>query len=266
MPEISFAMITFAAQVHAKIISRISSSLFPSSDLQIPSPACTPASDVTSRTDWRASGARCKPLQYPLTDDQLASYKRDGFLVIPGLLADLADEMARQAEALLDLQGFRIKGNLRYATRSVDGEEKINKIDPFIDLAPFWGRLTRDRRICDALASIYDGREPRLFKDKLIYKPPHSPAHGLHQDYNWWQGLPESCLSVSIPIDGSNRANGATCFYPGVHRSGRRKGRAHVCRGEPDPTSRVREAPCFPVGSAVVTRDENHAGRHLPRF
>ena len=48
--------------------------------------------------------------------------------------------------------------------------------------------MVRDRRICDALASIYDGREPRLFKDKLIYKPPHSRKHGLHQDYNWWQG------------------------------------------------------------------------------
>jgi len=186
----------------------------------MPSPACTPTSDVSSRSDWRANAVSRKPLQYPLTSEQLEAYHRDGFLVLPGLLADLADQLDREAEALLELDAFRIEGNLRYAQRLVEGEMKINKIDPFVDLAPFWGQLTRDRRICDAVASIYDGREPRLFKDKLIYKPPHSPAHGLHQDYNWWQGFPESALSVSIPIDASTRENGATCFYPGVHHAG----------------------------------------------
>lgn len=62
------------------------------------------------------------------------------------------------------------------------------KIDPFHDLSRTFTAMVRDRRICDALASIYGGREPRLFKDKLIYKPPHTHGSTLHQDYLWWQG------------------------------------------------------------------------------
>lgn len=203
-----------------RLVFPIMTTLLESPPLALPSPACTPTSDVTGRTDWRADIRSRKPLQYPLTEAQIATYHRDGFLVMPGLLADLAEGMDRAADALAADRELQIEGNLRYALREVEGETRINKIDPFVDLAPFWSRLVRDRRICDALASLYDGYEPRLFKDKLIYKPPHSPAHGLHQDYNWWQGFPESCISVSIPIDGSNRENGATCFYPGVHARG----------------------------------------------
>jgi len=188
--------------------------------LQLPSSACTPLVYSSTRTDWHAHPFTSRPLQYPLSAHQIAAYHRDGFLVLPSLVADLAAQMSDEADALLNQPDLAIDGNLRYATRIVDGDLKINKIDPFIDLAPFWHRLARDRRICDALASLYEGREPRLFKDKLIYKPPHSPAHGLHQDYNWWQGFPESCISVSIPIDSSKKENGATCFYPGMHHQG----------------------------------------------
>ena len=53
--------------------------------------------------------------------------------------------------------------------------------------------LARDPRITDAVASPYDGYPPRLFKDKLIIRPPGSQGSDRHQDYNWWHGFPAAC-------------------------------------------------------------------------
>ena len=57
--------------------------------------------------------------------------------------------------------------------------------------------------------------EARLFKDKLIYKPPGGRGSGLHQDYNWWQGFPTSMISVLVAVDPGNRSNGGTQLFPG---------------------------------------------------
>ena len=81
------------------------------------------------------------------------------------------------------------KYNLRFEMLA-DGQPW--KIDPFVNISPLFSALTRDRRIMDRLASLYDGYEAVLFKDKLIFKPPDSHGNGLHQDYNWWQGFPHS--------------------------------------------------------------------------
>ena len=92
------------------------------------------------------------------------------------------------------------------------------KIDPFSGLSPTLSAITRDKRITDAVASIYDGYDPMLFKDKLIIKPPGTHGSVLHQDYNWWQGFPKSLLTVSIPLDATNRENGCTEMYTGHKR------------------------------------------------
>ncbi|MBK1858779.1 phytanoyl-CoA dioxygenase family protein [Cerasicoccus arenae] len=177
----------------------------------------TPARSLDEKLSWTAHQATAKPLQFALTADELTRYHEQGFLVKRGLVADFAETMQTQADALLAMEELQVDGNLRL---DLTRDARIWKIDPFADLHPFWSRLTRDRRIADVLATIYEGREPRLLKDKLIYKPPHSQGNALHQDYTWWQGLPTSAISVCIAIDYTTIANGATTLYPGLHKNG----------------------------------------------
>ena len=92
------------------------------------------------------------------------------------------------------------------------------KIDPFVSISPLFSALARDRRIMDRLASIYEGYEAVLFKDKLIFKPPDSHGNGIHQDYNWWQGFPESLLTVSVALDETTKENGCTELWTGHHQ------------------------------------------------
>lgn len=183
-----------------------------------PIAAQTPARSLNEKLSWVAEQTARKPLTHGLTNDELAQYHRNGYLVKRGLLADYAEEMQQRADDLLHMDELQTEGNLRL---DLAGKPPVIwKIDPFSDLHPFWSRLTRDRRICDALATIYEGREPRLLKDKLIYKPPHTHGNPLHQDYTWWQGLPTSAISVCIAIDFTTLENGATTLYPGKHHNG----------------------------------------------
>ena len=161
-------------------------------------------------------------MRFALTDEQLASYHDNGFVVLRNVftqdeidrLRDLQLAAFEQYPELLD------PNNMRFEWVEYEGKTVPWKIDPFSDLHPVFGDLLKDRRICDPLCSIYDGYEPRIFKEKYIIKPPGSHGNGIHQDHNWWQGFPESCLSVAIAIDPADKQNGCTQFWPGSHKHG----------------------------------------------
>ena len=149
-------------------------------------------------------------LRHPLSTEQQAQFERDGYIILRGLLADGIDEIRDACYGLQDRQELLDPNNLRIELH----ENKPWKIDPFHSLDPRLSALVRDRRICDGLASLYQGREPRLFKDKLIMKPPGGHGNGLHQDYNWWQGFPTSLISVLIALDPADEDNGCTELFP----------------------------------------------------
>lgn len=159
-------------------------------------------------------------LQHPLSDAQLSQFWEQGYVSLPGLFsADEAKQMSDAADALYHADAVNTL-NIRYDFATSRDKPILWKIDPFFDLHAVFRRTVFDRRILDALASIYRGREPRLFKDKLIYKPPHSHGNALHQDYNWWQGYPTSLISVTVSIDPGTQANGCTVVYPRDPRRG----------------------------------------------
>jgi 2-aminoethylphosphonate dioxygenase len=161
-------------------------------------------------------------LRYGLTAAERDDWQERGWVILRGRFS--ADEVARWREDCEAVQqGQRLPldpDNLRFAQwqRLADGREVPWKIDPVLDLAPALAGLARDRRITDALASIYDGYPPRLFKDKLIVKPPGGKGSVRHQDYNWWQGFPPSLLSVAVAIDASTAQQGCTRLATGWRR------------------------------------------------
>ena len=157
-----------------------------------------------------------------LTQEQLRAYRETGYLHLPGLipaveiatLAQAIDELPLRQAALIDPLNIRFE-----MVPDAAGCQQVWKWDPVCDVSPAIDALVHDRRILDAVASIY-GREGRLFKDKLIVKPPRSRGNALHQDYYWWQGFPTNLLTVTISIDPATRDNGCTEIYPGMHRAG----------------------------------------------
>jgi 2-aminoethylphosphonate dioxygenase len=147
-----------------------------------------------------------------------ARYHADGFVNLPGLIDP--DTIRRIATAIDDLPrrcaDLIHPDNIRIEFRGTS----VWKWDPVVDICPEIADLVRDPRILAQLRGIYDGREGRLFKDKLIIKPAGSGGNGLHQDYTYWQGFPTSLVTVTVAIDGGTRENGCTEIYPGMHGGG----------------------------------------------
>jgi 2-aminoethylphosphonate dioxygenase len=157
------------------------------------------------------------------TADRRAAYDRDGYVVVRGLFgpADMRDAAAEADQLLIGCDYLKSVKNLRcrWQDNVFTGECTFETFDPVIDIGPVCRRLALDPRLLAVLAELY-GEPARLFKDKLIYKPPGVKGYGLHQDWIAWDGFPRSFLTVLVPFDPADRDNGCTVVYPGYHRAG----------------------------------------------
>jgi 2-aminoethylphosphonate dioxygenase len=155
-------------------------------------------------------------------NQQRALYEELGFIVVRSLLAPaLLDKALEEAVALRDRDDLISARNLRcrWQTNVRSNECQFETFDPIIDLSPACEALAREAGLSAVLADLY-GEPACLFKDKLIYKPPGCPGYGLHQDWIAWDGFPRSFLTVLIPLETVNLANGCMVVYPGYHCSG----------------------------------------------
>jgi hypothetical protein len=157
-----------------------------------------------------------------LAEPLVHSYERDGFLALRGVFqrAEIA-RVADEADRLLGRSDLIDPSNLRCRFKPGEGGGAylFETFDPVVDIAPRSAELAADARIAAVLAAIY-GDAARLFKDKLIFKPPGAVGYGLHQDYVAWPHFPRSFISVLVPIDATDLANGCTEVFPGYHRQG----------------------------------------------
>jgi 2-aminoethylphosphonate dioxygenase len=160
--------------------------------------------------------------RFALRPDRLREYEANGHLTLRGLfapgeiaaLADEAESLVTRTE-LIDVNNLRC----RYQPNERGGDCLFETFDPVVDIAPVCAQLAGDRRILDALFSIYRD-EACLFKDKLIFKPPGARGYGLHQDYIAWPDFPRSFVTVLVAIDSTDAENGCTEVYSGYHRQG----------------------------------------------
>ena len=152
-----------------------------------------------------------------------AAYERDGYVVVRGLLprdlieraAGEALELPRRYERLIDKRNVRC----RWQDNVFTGECTFETFDPVIDLSPACRDVAFAAPLMVLLHDLY-GEPARLFKDKLIFKPPGVKGYGLHQDWIAWPGFPRSFLTVLAPFDAADVGNGCTVVYPGYHRAG----------------------------------------------
>jgi hypothetical protein len=165
------------------------------------------------------TGAVAEPA---LPADQRQAYEEQGFLVLRDFFAlDLLAGAAAEAEALRGRHDLIAVQNLRcrWQPNVETGGCEFETFDPVIDLSPACHRLAADPGLLAVLAALY-GEEACLFKDKLIYKPPGMKGYGLHQDWIAWPGFPRSFLTVLVPLDRADAANGCTEVFPGYHYGG----------------------------------------------
>ena len=171
---------------------------------------------------------------------QLASYARDGFLVVPDFLP-ATDCDALQARAAELVAGFdpgpartifstRDQGHARdrYFLESggairfffeEEAPDQLNKIGHALhDLDPVFDRLSRQPRLA-ALAHEVGLEEPLLLQSMYIFKNPGVGGEvGWHQDATYLHTTPITVTGFWFALDDADRDNGCLLALKGAHR------------------------------------------------
>jgi ectoine hydroxylase len=161
-----------------------------------------------------------------LTDEQLATYHRDGFVLVRQMFDQEEIDLLRQtavADRELDSRSFGRAdgegGTVRLSLWNHPGES-------------IYGMFARCRRIVDSAERILEG-EVYHYHSKMILKDPQvGGAWTWHQDYGYWyhNGVLFPLLtSVTIAVDPATRKNGCLQVLKGSHNLGRLE---HVLTGE----------------------------------
>lgn len=155
-----------------------------------------------------------------LSNAEIADYHEKGYRVVRGAFS--APEMAvikAETERLRQTDWLTDPNNIRSGHRTINGEVRLEKLDPVHDASPVMTALVNDERIISPLRDLWND-EPLLFKDKLIFKLPQQTGYTMHQDASFWQVFPyQDLVSVMVAIDGANAENGGLELFPGQHHT-----------------------------------------------
>ncbi|RXJ69052.1 phytanoyl-CoA dioxygenase family protein [Veronia nyctiphanis] len=192
----------------------------------------------------------------PLTDEQIAAFHRDGFLIIEKLLSE--EEVALVKEACLKDEVL-----MQSAMEMKDSQGRKTDLSlwnhPGDDI---YGMIARSERVVDTMEKLLDD-EVYHYHSKLSAKKPRvGGAWEWHQDYGYW--YQNGCLfpdmaSIFIAVDRCTKENGCLQVLKGSHKMGRIE---HSFTGEQTGADPERMAWCMekfervycemPAGSAVI--------------
>lgn len=157
-----------------------------------------------------------------LSEAQLSSYTRDGFVVLhqhvpSAVCAQLGDWAQELCDAPERAGGVRKYGDELAAAR---GERILSRVEYLRPWHAGFGELLQSA-LLRGPAGLALGEDALLFKDKLNYKLPGSAGFSLHQDMQagWGRYAPQ-LVTLMLSIDACTAANGCLELAHGMHTRG----------------------------------------------
>lgn len=153
----------------------------------------------------------------PLTDDRLRAWKRDGWLVLEGLLSSHLVDAVRSW--VVEVAGWADVGRPGlHHHEQTDAGPVVARSERFADAHSELGAFIRGAELGEVLDSLL-GEPAVLFKEKVNYKHPGGGGFAPHQDATAYRFV-DHHVSVMVPIDDATEASGCLWFAPG-HAAGR---------------------------------------------
>ena len=158
---------------------------------------------------------------FNLTTEQIATYHRDGCLVVKNFLSS---EEVSKLQAIAFEDGVLRKHSFDLNDQTGKKTKLALWYKPGNDT---YGLLTKSRRMIESVNTLMEGDSPVChFHSKLMQKEPKvGGAWEWHQDYGYWYKneflFPEQMMSVMIAITDANKANGCLQVIKGSHKMGR---------------------------------------------
>ena len=154
-----------------------------------------------------------------LTHEQIAEFRRNGFLSVGKLLSD-EDVHLLRAEYDRVFEEARRDGSFRnLAGEEPDTPTEMLQIMQMCERSIPFRRLLFQTEILDIFESLI-GPNIQLFHDQALYKPAHhGDAVFWHQDNGYWKCVPANLVTCWLTLDDVNVENGAMHLIPGSHLS-----------------------------------------------
>ncbi|MCY3708308.1 MAG: phytanoyl-CoA dioxygenase family protein [Caldilineaceae bacterium] len=154
-------------------------------------------------------------IDYPLTDEQIAGYRRDGFVKLPNVLSpavlkEYGAEFTRLVHALN-------RQTLTLAERNTYGKA-------FLQIPNLWEHSEKVKRfvLCRRLGKIaaelmgVDG--VRMYHDQALYKEPGGGFTPWHVDQFYWPLSNDNTVTAWIPLQEVPLEMGPLSFCTGSHK------------------------------------------------
>ena len=157
-----------------------------------------------------------------LSAQQLAEYRRDGFLVCRGLFG--ADEVARLRQATVEVQTWPERPGvwMVYGEKSLQDSERrlINRIENFYPYHAGFKALFDGDKLLGRVGDLF-GEPAVLFKDKINFKLAGGDGFKPHQDQQaGWSVYAAALRHRARRIDDATEANGCLELAAGHHTRG----------------------------------------------
>jgi len=156
-----------------------------------------------------------------LTPQLVEDFRRDGFVVVPGLLS--ADERRRYGSAVDEAVGRRSKGDTRTLAQKSRYEQSFTQCQNLWEDSEGVRPLTFHPLLAETAARLLGVGAVRLWHDQALYKEPGGRETDPHQDQPYWPIVETNTITAWIPFDGSTLETGAMGYLPGSHRLGVRE-------------------------------------------
>lgn len=153
-----------------------------------------------------------------LTEAEVASYNRDGYVVRPALFDPAEVALLRTAIETDPV----IAANVYAQKDAAGGSTELALWNHPAD--DVFGAVARCARVVDSMERLIGGEVYHWHSKLTLKRPQRGGAWEWHQDYGYWYGhgcLAPQLASVFIAIDASTRENGCLQVIRGSHALGR---------------------------------------------
>jgi ectoine hydroxylase-related dioxygenase (phytanoyl-CoA dioxygenase family) len=150
---------------------------------------------------------------YPLSDEQIARYRRDGFIALPDIVT---------GEELNTLRDAVVRA-VQMERHGPTGTTKTVYEQIFIQKVNLWRRHDEVKRfvLCKRFGDVAAklcGRPVRVWHDQALFKEPHEGAKTpWHQDAHYWPHKERADqITIWIALRDATLQNGCMSFVPGT--------------------------------------------------
>jgi ectoine hydroxylase-related dioxygenase (phytanoyl-CoA dioxygenase family) len=157
------------------------------------------------------------------SDAELASFQRDGFVVVRGLFTpQYTSEVGRWIDELAARPPEYGKVMAYYEDSSRERDRRIlSRLEYFREHHAGLKELIEGEPLCGRLSQLL-GDRATLFKEKINFKLPGGAGFTPHQDLQTgWDDYASYFITTLVTIDPSTRENGCLELAAGHHRRGK---------------------------------------------